>query len=211
MCLRSRVFLVWQGTIKAPLTKLLCKNAPFVLADEHLHRVGSFLSTATLHTPIWDVLMQDGKVVAYAYQKLKSHEANYSTQPRDLDLRQCRWVELLKDYDCTIEYHPDKKNVVPDALSRRVMTDLRAMFTSLSLFDDGTLQAELQIEDGETSDFGLNSDELLCFRGQISVPNDVELRQSILREGHNSPYAMYPDRNKMYIYLCELYWWPDLK
>ena len=28
-----------------------------------------------------------------------------------------RWVKLLKDYDCTIEYHPKKVNVVADALS----------------------------------------------------------------------------------------------
>ena len=33
-------------------------------------------------------------------------------------MRQKRWVELLKDYDCTIEYHPGKANVVADALNR---------------------------------------------------------------------------------------------
>ena len=32
-------------------------------------------------------------------------------------MRQRRWMELLKDYDCTIEYHPRKVNVVVDALS----------------------------------------------------------------------------------------------
>ena len=32
-------------------------------------------------------------------------------------MRQRRWVELLKDYDCTIEFHPGKANVVADALS----------------------------------------------------------------------------------------------
>ena len=34
-------------------------------------------------------------------------------------MRQRRWIELLKDYDCTIRYHPSKANVVVDALSRK--------------------------------------------------------------------------------------------
>jgi hypothetical protein len=37
----------------------------------------------------------------------------------DLNLRQMRWLELIKDYDIGINYHPRKENVVADALSRR--------------------------------------------------------------------------------------------
>jgi hypothetical protein len=33
-------------------------------------------------------------------------------------MRQCRWLELIKDYDLTIQHHPGKANVVADALSR---------------------------------------------------------------------------------------------
>ncbi|XP_012442037.1 uncharacterized protein LOC105767053 [Gossypium raimondii] len=76
-----------------------------------------------------------------------------------------------------------KANVVADALSCRAVSNLRAMFAHLSLFDYGSLLAELQIrptwteqikgkqlldkllvlrfcqvENGETSDFGLNSE-----------------------------------------------------
>ena len=35
-------------------------------------------------------------------------------------MRQRRWVEFLQDYDCTMNYHPRKANVVADALSRKV-------------------------------------------------------------------------------------------
>ena len=39
-------------------------------------------------------------------------------------MRQRRWMELLKDYNCTILYHPGKANVVADALSRKSMGSL---------------------------------------------------------------------------------------
>ena len=41
----------------------------------------------------------------------------YFFTQRDLNMRQLRWLELLKDYDLTILYHPSKANVVADALS----------------------------------------------------------------------------------------------
>jgi hypothetical protein len=37
----------------------------------------------------------------------------------NLNLRQRRWLELIKDYDLGINYHPGKANVVTDTLSRR--------------------------------------------------------------------------------------------
>ena len=43
----------------------------------------------------------------------------YIFSQRDLNLRQYRWIELLKDYDVTILYHPGKANFVADALSRK--------------------------------------------------------------------------------------------
>ncbi|GJT67814.1 putative reverse transcriptase domain-containing protein [Tanacetum coccineum] len=48
------------------------------------------------------VLMQRGKVIAYASRQLKR-----------------RWIELFSDYDCEIRYHPGKADVVADALSRK--------------------------------------------------------------------------------------------
>jgi hypothetical protein len=47
------------------------------------------------------------------------------TQP-DLNLRQRRWLELIKDYDLGINYHPGKANVVADALSKRSHVNMLA-------------------------------------------------------------------------------------
>src|SRR5262249_49054378 len=69
----------------------------------------------------------------------------YIFQQRDLNLRQRRWIELLKDYDCTILYHPGKANVVADALSRKssgslahISTEKRQLVKELhELYDQG--------------------------------------------------------------------------
>ncbi|KAA3466363.1 gag-pol polyprotein [Gossypium australe] len=193
------------------------------------------------HIGLGCVLTQEGKVIAYASRQLRPHEVNYPTHDlelagKELNLRQHRWIELLKDYDCSIEYHPGKANVVANVLSRKVISDLRAMFAHLSLYEDGSLLAELQVkpswvgqikekqllekmlssrlqqvEGGETEDFGLNSEGVLCFRGKVCMSKDSELRQMILREAHSSPYAMHPGGSKMYRDLREQYWWPGLK
>ena len=45
-------------------------------------------------------------------------------------MRQRRWLELIKDYDLEILYHPGKANVVADALSRKRSYGIAAMLTS---------------------------------------------------------------------------------
>jgi hypothetical protein len=37
----------------------------------------------------------------------------------DLNMRQQRWLELIKDYELEVHYHLGKANVVADALSRK--------------------------------------------------------------------------------------------
>ena len=52
-------------------------------------------------------------------------------------------MKLIKDYNCVIDYHPGKANVVADALSRKTIQKLRALNIHFSLSDDGTVVAEL--------------------------------------------------------------------
>jgi hypothetical protein len=51
----------------------------------------------------------------YTYHK----SLKYIFTQSNLNLRQRRWLKLIKYYDLGINYHPRKANVVADALSRR--------------------------------------------------------------------------------------------
>ena len=51
----------------------------------------------------------------------------------DLNLRQRRWLELIKDYNLEILYHPGKANVVADALSRKAYCNLQQEIVSEQL------------------------------------------------------------------------------
>jgi hypothetical protein len=66
------------------------------------------------------------------YKSLK-----YIFTQSNLNLRQRRWLELIKDYDLRINYHPGKANVVADALSRR-LTTLRSGSKPVPIASDPT-------------------------------------------------------------------------
>ena len=54
------------------------------------------------------------------FEVFSDHKSlRYIFTQRDLNMRQCRWMEYLEDYDFTSHYHPSKANVVVDALSRK--------------------------------------------------------------------------------------------
>ncbi|WVZ49149.1 hypothetical protein U9M48_000526, partial [Paspalum notatum var. saurae] len=159
-----------------PMTSLTKKNAKYVWSsncEEAFQTLKKLLtSTPVLAQPdvtkpfdvycdasgngLGCVLMQEGRVIAYASRQLRKHEANYRTHDlelaavvhalkiwrhyllgntchiytdhkslkyiltqSELNMRQRRWLELIKDYDLEIHYHPGKANVVADASSRK--------------------------------------------------------------------------------------------
>ncbi|KAL0536801.1 hypothetical protein IC582_025763 [Cucumis melo] len=128
------------------------------------------------------VLMQQGKVVAYASRQLKSHEQNYPTHDLELaavelNTRQRRWLELVKDYDCKILYHPDKANVVADALSRKVAHSAALI----------TKQAPL-LRDFERAEIAVSVGEVTSPLTQLTV--QPTLRQRIIVAQLNDPYLV---------------------
>ncbi|XP_058003711.1 uncharacterized protein LOC131180111 [Hevea brasiliensis] len=140
-------------------------------------------------------------------------------------------MELLKDYDCIIDYHPGKANIVANALSQKSLAVLKVMNAHLRLKTDGVIVAELrikssliqQVQDAQKTDEELmaivskSSDEkegeyvvkrdgYLYYKDRLCVPNVRDLKQNILREAHTSAYAMHPGSNKMHQDLKMHYW-----
>jgi hypothetical protein len=64
---------------------------------------------------IWRHYIMGTKCQVYTNHK----SLKYIFTQKDLNLRQRRWLELIKDYDLEIHYHPGKANLVADALSRK--------------------------------------------------------------------------------------------
>ncbi|KAG8490982.1 hypothetical protein CXB51_014123 [Gossypium anomalum] len=196
-----------------PLTKPIRKGVQFVWTEkqqEAFERLKKVLTEA-------HVLIQPESGKDFT---LKPHEGNYPTH--DLELAavifalkiwrhylQRRWIELLKNYDYSIEYHPGKANVVANALSRRAVSDLKVMFACLSLYDDGSLLAELRARLTWTD--RIKEKQLKDKSLVAHFQQDSNLRQSILKEAHGGLYAMHHGGNKLYHDLRELYWWPGLK
>ncbi|WVZ81070.1 hypothetical protein U9M48_028494 [Paspalum notatum var. saurae] len=171
-----RRFIKYFSKIAKPMTALTQKNAKFAWSpkcEEAFGTLKKLLTSAPILaqpdiTKPFDVycdafgsglgcvLMQEGRVIAYASCQLRKHEVNYPThdlkllavvyalkkwrhyllgntchiytghkslkyiftQP-ELNMRQRRWLELIKDYDLEVHYHPGKANVVADALSHK--------------------------------------------------------------------------------------------
>jgi hypothetical protein len=151
----------------------------------------------------------------------------YIFTQRDLNFRQRRWLELIKDYDLDIQYHPGKTNIVADALSCKSQANvlvarlmprelcwemaqlnlgIAAQSETMTLEIESTLEQEIRkgqlddekikeykklIELGKVPEFKEDEQGTVWFKNRIFVPEIKHLRETILKEAHDSAFSIH--------------------
>ncbi|VVA41124.1 PREDICTED: retrotransposon, partial [Prunus dulcis] len=251
-----RRFVEGFSTIAAPLTRLTRKGVKFEWSKEcekSFDELKTRLTTAPVLTLPDDsgnfviysdasqqglgcVLMQHGRVIAYASRQLKKHELNYPVH--DLELAAVVfalkiWRHYL--YGVTCQIFTDHKTYLRGRYAP-LMVELRKLRVELGVDEQGALLATLQVrpvlmeriiaaqaedplictlraevENGTRTDCSVRNDGALMLGNRLYVPHDEVLKREILEEAHSSAFAMHPGSTKMYHTLREHYWWPFMK
>ncbi|GJS01968.1 putative reverse transcriptase domain-containing protein [Tanacetum coccineum] len=137
---------------------------------------------------IWRHYLYGTKSVIYTNHKSIQHIFSQ----KELNMRQCHWIELFSDYDCEICYHPSKANVVADVLSRKERVKPKRV-RSMNI----TLQSSIK-------------DRIMAAQKE-AFPLKGDVRTLIMDETHKSKYSVHPGADKMYYDLRDMYWWPRMK
>ncbi|GJZ70949.1 putative reverse transcriptase domain-containing protein [Tanacetum coccineum] len=177
------------------------------------------------------VLLQRGKVIAYASRQLKIHEKNYITH--DLELGAI--VFALKTWRHYL--YGTKSVIYTDHKSLQHIFDQKELNMHqrrwIELFSDyeyeicyhpckaNVVVDALSRKDQENilakrlhsldQQMERKEDGNLYFIDRIWVPLVRDVRMVILNDAHKSRYSVHPGADKMYHDLRDIYWWPGMK
>ena len=140
-----------------------------------------------------------------------------------------------------IHYHPDKANVIADALTRKsygpknarlqeemarlnvhivprgsirkmtIQPTLEDKIRRAQSSDKDLMEIRMQTGENKAPDFRVDNEEILWYKSWICVPREGDFRQIIMDEAHNSAYSIDPGSTKMYMDLKQKYWWKGMK
>nr|GEU60665.1 putative reverse transcriptase domain-containing protein [Tanacetum cinerariifolium] len=179
------------------------------------------LGSVVFALKMWRHYLYGTKCIVFTDNKSLQHILDQ----KELNMRQQRWLELLSDYDCKIQYHPGKTNVVADALSRKERSkplQVRALVVTIRLKlpkqilsaqsearkEENFINEDLQ---GMINKLEPRADRTLCLNNRSWILCFGDLRALIMHDSHKSKYSIHPRSDKMYQELKKLYWWPNMK
>ena len=127
-------------------------------------------------------------------------------------------MDVVKDYDCEILYHPGKANVMADALSHKAapIRDICLRMTVVTPLLERIREAQQEVMKeehrkserivGQVSSFDYDSRGLLTLHRRVWVPYHGGVRQVLMEEAHKSRFSIHPGATKMYRDLRLDYW-----
>ncbi|XP_075499985.1 uncharacterized protein LOC142538559 [Primulina tabacum] len=206
-----RKFVEGFSSIAIPLTKLTQKNSKFV-SDEGCEKSFQTLKEKLASTPVLILPTEYKEFTIYSDASKEDHQSlKYLFTQKELNMRQRRWIELLKDYDLTISYHPGKANKVADSLSRK--NESKITLASLSARpclqetvelnqdrDPELKKLKGQFESGKSQDLQIDDKGVLWMKGRLCVPDSDNLRQEILSKQSTNDLEDY----------CNLWKYPNV-
>ncbi|XP_075479422.1 uncharacterized protein LOC142520305 [Primulina tabacum] len=234
-----RRFIEGFSIIARPMTQLTQKDRRFVWTDEcesSFQTLKEKLTTApVLALPsgsggyvvcsdaslngLGCVLMQNGRVIAYASRQLKPHETRYPVHDLELAAIVCSQQEVHNAMLTSLTISKVHEHLGTSGWTYQISGDY---------FIVSSIQVEPQIlsrikaaqktdphihrlkelsRTGQTEKFSVASDGSLRFNGRLVVPNLIDLKEAILREAHCSRHSIHPGIRKMYHTLTAHYLW----
>jgi hypothetical protein len=159
------------------------------------------LATVVHALKIWMHYLMGKRCELYMNHK----SLKYIFTQSNLNLRQRRWLELIKDYDLGINYHPGKANVVAhvsqlvedsmpfelceefDKLNLRIIANTEAMEMEVGssllqeirrrqLEDEKVQEIKCNIKEEKSPGFSKDDEGVLWYKARICVPNVKELK-----------------------------------
>ncbi|GJR34438.1 putative reverse transcriptase domain-containing protein [Tanacetum coccineum] len=250
-----RRFIENFSKIAKPLTLLTQKNKTYVWGDEQ-DEAFRILKEKLCNAPVLAlpdgpddfvvycdaskqgfgcVLMQKGKVIAYASRQLKTHEKNYTTH--DLELGAVVFaLKIWRHYlygtksviytdHKSLQYIFDQKDL---NMRQRRWIELLSDYECANQLPpgQGKMWCLMPLTQGEASKdlkapaewlrgleihFERRGDGEIYFFDRIWIPSVGGVRKLIMDEAHTSRYSIHPGADKMYHDLRNLYWWPGMK
>ncbi|KAK9113309.1 hypothetical protein Syun_020106 [Stephania yunnanensis] len=146
----------------------------------------------------------------------------YFMNQKKLNQKQARWLDFLAEFDVQIEHKPGRLNLVPDALTRKVVAEMMAAAVRLEgeflprikeeTSKDPVCSKLLKlVADGVTRRFWCEDGVLYAKGGRPYVPNSGGLRRQLLKETHDARWAGHPGIERTYALLSRSFFWPKME